>query len=652
MPYQYDPTTAATSILPEFLSLCRHLFSDNTGYLGCFAARRPEPGAKRLDRPIERFFSYPIAAENAAAWCAEQDARGLEVYFCANLLTDRRRVKANAAEVSALWADGDGAQIPEGFPQPTATVESSPGRDHYYWALNRPIPPDQAEASNQRIAYAVGADHSGWDLGQLLRVPGTHNGKYPGRPVVRLVQLDQARTFDPDELDRLLPPLPARTAGDCARTRQRDVDDTGPEPPVRLSGDALRRYRGELVSTKEGGDVDRSLSLWYIGRDLRRGNASYSTIVATLAERDEALGFHRYTDRPAEYARIADKLEDDDSDQAEAAPLPAAPGPGDSDGCQRCPRLEQTIARLQRDNERYQGLLTHRARFSQNKHLRPAERLVIDAAVLCVAQESAKAGLETPDQLVRVPITRIAEQAGVSDDTARSAVKKAEKWDLLSTEKQKFGGAVYKFRNRLTGRIEERQGDATLISLRQPMIETYELGASLDPAELDPERKPHGGDTSGKRRPRCPDCGGFLDRVCRRCGTIFATNEDGQPCDPQDAPSRDDGHDETEQGSTSSPQDARQWVAQPALAAVAVACTSEPPSESQVAALSTYTEPSNEQVASSWEPSLLPVLSVWAPDPAPVTCEQCGGPTMRGRPVCTNCAGRPLAKSSGSVHYA
>jgi len=40
------------------------------------------------------------------------------------------------------------------------------------------------------LTYAVGADKSGWDLTQVLRVPGTRNYKYPGAPRVRLLFAD------------------------------------------------------------------------------------------------------------------------------------------------------------------------------------------------------------------------------------------------------------------------------------------------------------------------------------------------------------------------------------------------------------------------------------------------------------------------------
>jgi hypothetical protein len=83
----------------------------------------------------------------------------------------------NAVEIFALWVDGDGALVPEMWPQPTAVVESSPGRHHYYWRLPRPIAPEEATQLNQRLCYVMGGDKGKWGLGTVLRAPGTLNYK-------------------------------------------------------------------------------------------------------------------------------------------------------------------------------------------------------------------------------------------------------------------------------------------------------------------------------------------------------------------------------------------------------------------------------------------------------------------------------------------
>jgi hypothetical protein len=186
---------AGVSPLDTPSRLWNHVFANQRGYLALFSgARGPDP--KRLVSVSERYFSWPEDASAALEHALAEANRGREVYFCANLLTEKRRIKENAALVLALWVDGDGAKVPPHLPQPTATVESSPGREHFYWRLARPIPPAEAEELNKRLAYALGADKSGWDLGQLLRVPGTPNFKYPDHPMVTIKEIREKEMKD------------------------------------------------------------------------------------------------------------------------------------------------------------------------------------------------------------------------------------------------------------------------------------------------------------------------------------------------------------------------------------------------------------------------------------------------------------------------
>lgn len=158
--------------------LWQALFGSQGGLLGVHSAFRPGAGSVRLRRHRPRFFVYPAGAKAAAEWCLSRSGEGLEAYFCAHLLLGRRRTKADAAPVVALWADADGTKAEPDTPEPTAVVESSPDRAHLFWRLTRPIAPTRAEELNRRLLVAVGAGRSGWDLSQLLRPPGARNRKY------------------------------------------------------------------------------------------------------------------------------------------------------------------------------------------------------------------------------------------------------------------------------------------------------------------------------------------------------------------------------------------------------------------------------------------------------------------------------------------
>jgi hypothetical protein len=185
-----------------------HAFKDERGFVATFSGSRAAVGEKALDAPRSAYFRYPKESTRALDWIRSEDAGGVETYFCAHLLTGRRRVKTNAAPLTTLYVDGDGAEPGPETPMPTAVVESSPGREHYYWRLTRPVAPEVGESLNRRLALEMGGDRSGWDLTQLLRSPGTRNRKYPDSPLVTLRELHPDAAHDPDELDRMLPPIP------------------------------------------------------------------------------------------------------------------------------------------------------------------------------------------------------------------------------------------------------------------------------------------------------------------------------------------------------------------------------------------------------------------------------------------------------------
>lgn len=185
-------------------ALWTHVFGEASGILAIFSGTRPESGTNRLEDPRTLYFDYPRETAKAEVLCRCLSDEGREVYQCAHLLMSRRRVKASAAPLAACYVDGDGAKVGGRMPRPTAVVVSSPGREQYWWRLSRPVTPEKGEGFNRRLAYAMAADLSGWDLTQLLRVPGTRNRKYPDAPVVELVHLSEA-SYDPAQLAASVP---------------------------------------------------------------------------------------------------------------------------------------------------------------------------------------------------------------------------------------------------------------------------------------------------------------------------------------------------------------------------------------------------------------------------------------------------------------
>lgn len=195
----------------DALALWKLLYADTGGYLALFSGRRSKEGSggshNRLVDTRSLYFRYPVEAGKAARKAVEVSRAGREALFCTHLLTNSRRVKESAAPVNALWADYDEPRLPDGMPEPSAVVRTSPRGHHLYWRLARPLSPPTAEALNRRLSYAIGADRSGWPLTKLGRAPGTANHKYPDTPEVCLKELDTGAVYHPRELDLCLPSL-------------------------------------------------------------------------------------------------------------------------------------------------------------------------------------------------------------------------------------------------------------------------------------------------------------------------------------------------------------------------------------------------------------------------------------------------------------
>jgi hypothetical protein len=164
------------------LELWEHLFGEIEGYVVTFTGKqstRSDARPNELDDTAQRSWRWPAEKEAAAAYLESESGKGRDAYFGVHLFRrpGTRRAEDAAGAILALWVDGDGAKVPEEWPQPTAVVKSSPGREHYYWRLTRPIAPEQAAKLNKRLCYGMGGDKGKWGLGTVLRAPGTLNYK-------------------------------------------------------------------------------------------------------------------------------------------------------------------------------------------------------------------------------------------------------------------------------------------------------------------------------------------------------------------------------------------------------------------------------------------------------------------------------------------
>lgn len=129
--------------------------------------------------------------------------RDKEIYFCPHGFTEKRRKEDVAVMPKLLWADLDEADPREAAIRPTIAIESSPGRYVGLWMIDQPL---DSKETNKRLSYFLDADKGGWDLTQVLRVPGTTNYKYQSTPRVRTLWVDGPE-YELKKLKRKLPEL-------------------------------------------------------------------------------------------------------------------------------------------------------------------------------------------------------------------------------------------------------------------------------------------------------------------------------------------------------------------------------------------------------------------------------------------------------------
>lgn len=124
-----------------------------------------------------------------------------DIYFCPHGFSKPRRLKECAVIPALLWADLDEVNPSDlGKLTPSIAWESSPGRYAAIWKIDDFM----TEDLNRRLSSHLGADMGGWDITQVLRVPGTKNYKYTSSPKVKLLWSD-GESFKIDRIEKIIP---------------------------------------------------------------------------------------------------------------------------------------------------------------------------------------------------------------------------------------------------------------------------------------------------------------------------------------------------------------------------------------------------------------------------------------------------------------
>lgn len=211
---------------------------------------------------IRYYFTWPVQRAEIVQHMLQANKSGKDVWVAPALLKSNKNAKkTNWRGTQYLYVDFDStppSKLPEGIPAPSLKIQSSvAGREHWYWKLNEFYTGDDnreaIENINRSLAYALGADRSGWDATQVLRVPGT---KHRSRGVItRVLNAELDRVYN---LANFSSVLPAPSEKVELKQQEKDLPDLLQVlTRVRLSQDAQQIFNRPVEEVK-----DRSSALY------------------------------------------------------------------------------------------------------------------------------------------------------------------------------------------------------------------------------------------------------------------------------------------------------------------------------------------------------------------------------------------------------
>ena len=239
---------------------------------------------------VQKFWSAEMASRpKTQAWLRYRNAHGWDVYASANPLKPGARGRHKEDVLEARWlyldADRDGdatlqridKDVEQGrIPQPTAVVNTSPGRYQVLWRI-RGTKTARAEDMLRRLAHHYGTDRAATDCARVLRLPGFRSRKRDAP--VRLLRYRQG---PPSGLEDFPEDLPLPDGSWAART----VD------------------RVPAGSRGAGGDTSKSGQDWAWTREqLRRGRTAAEVQAELAARRPDKSNPDQYANRTVDNAQ-------------------------------------------------------------------------------------------------------------------------------------------------------------------------------------------------------------------------------------------------------------------------------------------------------------------------------------------------------------
>lgn len=295
------------------ISILRRIWGgDNRGYV--FMPWIPghlKTKAERIKNWNEVAFAWPQDKDKIIAHLEAHEHDDL--FFCPNLFDQpHRNREVISLNQHALYADLDEVdprEVPADY-RPTIAWQTSEGRYQAVWLMGTYETGLTDEgAENHRLTMHLGADKTGWDTTQLLRVPGRKNHK-PGKNGQQGVLLwENGPWYASAEDFEDLPTIDVAEDMDEAGVGEallEDIDRKEVWRRVRMKvSTRCRDYMGirDLDTARDAAEsLGEGMSglLWYVERELADAGCSVAEIIALV----RPMPWNKFAGRRDELTRL------------------------------------------------------------------------------------------------------------------------------------------------------------------------------------------------------------------------------------------------------------------------------------------------------------------------------------------------------------
>ena len=248
------------------VAVLKAVWGSQSGYV--FVPRR-----KHKSWDEGRAYKYPEEWEEVKSRVIKSADDGWDTYWCPLVFDKPERLKDAVKEKQAiLWADLDFVDPTKlGELRPSIAWKSSDERYQGLWALDNEEHTTKIEDVNRGLTYHIGADKGGWDITQVLRVPGSPNFKYVPSQQGKLLWVEK-RTFSLSKVSKVVAEEIKKESSDTLES----LVEGWTIPPRTL--DLL------FVDPKEVEVGDRSDRLWEIETSLIEAGLPVLVVVQIISK--------------------------------------------------------------------------------------------------------------------------------------------------------------------------------------------------------------------------------------------------------------------------------------------------------------------------------------------------------------------------------